>query len=134
MGRGRAQPSSVWEGVSSARIKCRSLFKGRGVGQEGELSLFAGCELNGSVREKGAHVCDGACVVEHVACTPAVPPCVSVSGCVAMCVLLCVPGCVCLGGCLWVFVLRDVAGLRLCECLSGAACVWQHVGLWTGLA
>lgn len=97
--------------------------------------MFVGCELNGSVWEIRAHVCDGACVFCGGACgLHAYRASVSVSGCATMCVLLCIPGCVCLGGCLCVFVLCDVAGLRPCECLSDAACVWQHVGLWTGLA
>lgn len=75
-------------------------------------------------------LCSGAC--DFPACYASVCLCLLV--CDPMCVLLCAPGCVCLGGCLCTFVLCDVVGLRLCECLSDAACVWQHVGLWTGLA
>lgn len=60
--------------------------------------------------------------------------CAWVSWCVPLCVVVRVPGCVRLGGCLCTFVLCDAVGLRLCAYLSDAACVWQHVGLWTGLA
>lgn len=101
--------------------------------------MFVGYELNGCVPvcRRYVHMCavvPMCSVVEPVACTPTVPLCVCLSWCVTMCVLLCAPGCVCLGGCLSMSVLCDVVGLRLCECLSDAPCVWQHVGLWTGLA
>lgn len=99
--------------------------------------MCVGCELNGCVLGILAHVCcaadvlcGGACGL-HAYCASL---CVCVSWCVTMCVLLYVPGCTCLGGCLCSFALRDVMGLHVCECLSDTACVWQHVGLWTGLA
>lgn len=76
-------------------------------------------------------------VVEHVACMPVVLRGVSVCLCLLVCAMravVWVPGCVCIGGCLCIFVLCYVPGLWLCEYLSDGACVWQHVGLWTGLA
>lgn len=80
-------------------------------------------------------MCYGACVFHGGAC--GLHTCCA-AGCLCvfepMRVVVRVPGCVCLSGCLCIFVLCYVLGLWLCEYLSDVACVWQHVGLWTGLA